>query len=102
MFLNTLRLYDEEECKSFFTKINSKEYQESLKTNPIQYIIKIGRAAHASTGIFLLDSQQESELKAKYEQNGKNCGHIKDSLLAQTYLNNPLLVNIDKKIDIRA
>jgi hypothetical protein len=57
---------------------------------------------HASMGVFLLDPQEEKKLKRTYGKYGENCGKAKKSMLAQTYLANPLLVNGDKKIDFRA
>jgi len=101
-FLNTFRLQNEAECKAFFDRINSPEYKELIKTDPLQYIIKIGHGVHASLGVFLLDEKEETTLRKKYGDNGENCGKVQQSLLAQTYLGNPLLVNGRKKLDFRA
>ena len=100
-FLSTYRLHREDECKAFFEKINSPSYRELIKTEPIQYIIKVGHGAHRSQGVFLLDAHEEEKLKGEYGMNGENCGKINQSLLAQTYLGNPLLVDGDRKLDFR-
>lgn len=100
-FPRTYRLANKEECTTFFNIINSEEYRKSLQQEPIQYIIKVGHLVHASMGVFLLDSDEETKLKSLYGPSGENCGNVTKSLLAQTYLKNPLLVNGDRKIDFR-
>ncbi len=81
-------------------KINSKEYKDSLKNEPIQYLIKIGRGSHMGDGVFLLDGGQTKKLNKTYK-NGAKCGEIKDSLIAQKYITNPLLLDMDNKFDFR-
>jgi len=94
------RLYDLEECKAFFRMINSKEYNESLKTEPIQYLIKIGRGSHKGQGVFLLDRAEAAKLNKDYNY-GIKCGKIKRSLIAQSYITNPLLLDMKNKFDFR-
>ncbi len=93
-------LLDKEECKGFFRMINSREYNESLKTEPIQYLIKIGRGSHKGQGVFLLDRSEAAELNRNYGY-GAKCGKIKRSLIAQSYITNPLLLDMNNKFDFR-
>jgi len=94
------RLYIKEECQTFFKEINSAEYQEKLKKEPIQYLIKVGFGSHRAQGVFLLDQAKTKDLKKQY-YNGYACGHIKKSLIAQTYVTNPLLLDFENKFDFR-
>jgi len=100
LFPYTYRLYVKEECETFFELINSKEYKASLKKEAIQYVIKVGHGSHKSQGVFLLDKQKTEELNDDYDV-GDKCGSIGDSLLAQTYITNPLLLNFNNKFDFR-
>jgi len=94
------RLYVKEECKTFFKEINSAEYREKSKNDPIQYLLKVGFGAHRAQGVFLLDKNQSLSLKRLYN-NGKACGVNKRSLIAQTYVTNPLLLDFNNKFDFR-
>lgn len=96
----TYRLVNLNECKAFFKKINSKEYQESLKKEAIQYVIKVGVGAHKSQGVFLLDKKETKKINKEYDF-GRKCGKVKKSLLAQTYISNPLLLDLNNKFDFR-
>lgn len=94
------RLYIEEECRAFFKEINSKNYKKKLTTDPIQYVIKIGYGSHRAQGVFLFDTDKTTELKQEYD-NGKKCGVNNQSLVAQTYVTNPLLLDFNNKFDFR-
>jgi len=94
------RLYIKEECETFFKEINSAEYKKKLETEPIQYLIKIGYGSHRAQGVFLLDDNQTSYVQRQYN-NGELCGDNNRSLIAQTYVTNPLLLDFDNKFDFR-
>ena len=70
------------------------------RTGSIEYLVKIGQGAHKSQGVFLLDDNQTDYINAKY-QNGARCGEDKESLLAQKYIDNPLLLDKNNKFDFR-
>jgi hypothetical protein len=99
-FPYSYRLYIEEECHAFFNKINSAEYIEKLKVEPIQYVMKVGFGAHRAMGVFLLD-KNETELRKEEYGNGELCGVLNQSLIAQTYITNPLLLDLNNKFDFR-
>jgi len=85
----------------FFEEINSKEFAEKAKTNPIQYIIKLGYGAHRASGVFLLDDEEMVLLKSAYGAKGQKCGKIKRSLVAQKYVQNALTLDKNNKFDFR-
>ena len=89
-----------EECQTFFKELNSAEYRQKTKNEPIQYLLKIGFGSHRAQGVFLLDKVQTPSLKRIYN-NGKACGVNKRSLIAQTYVTNPLLLDHNNKFDFR-
>jgi len=93
-------LYDEGECKAFFKEINSNSYIKKLKTDPIQYVIKVGYGSHRALGVFLFDQEQTASLKEQYD-NGRKCGYENKSLVAQTYITNPLVLDYNNKFDFR-
>lgn len=95
-----MSLLDKEECKIFFRELNSQEYKASLTKEPLQYLIKIGQGFHKSKGVFLLDDYEINYLNLKYN-NGLACGTVSDSLLAQRYITNPLLLDLNNKFDFR-
>jgi len=72
----------------------------SIKTEPIQYIIKVGHGSHSANGVFILDSTETDLLNSKYDF-GRKCGNETQSLVAQTYITNPLLLDFDNKFDFR-
>jgi len=94
------RFYNKDECVEFFDLINSDAYKESLKEEPMQFVIKIGFGAHRAKGVFLLDDNQTETLNTEYDY-GKKCGTIKKSLVAQKYIANPLLLDLENKFDFR-
>jgi len=100
LFPQTYRLYNEQECQSFFNFINSNSYKESLGEQPIQYMLKIGHGSHKGDGVDLLDTQRTEQLQMEYN-NGENCGKISAPLLAQNYIANPLLLDRNNKFDFR-
>jgi len=66
----------------------------------MQFVIKIGFGAHRAKGVFLLDENQTESLNTEYDF-GKKCGTIKKSLVAQKYIANPLLLDLNNKFDFR-
>jgi len=94
------RLYIKGECEKFFEKINSNAYKKSLIKEPIQYLVKLGYGAHRANGVFLLDKNYTVYMNELYD-NGDKCGKSTDSVIAQTYITNPLLLDKDNKFDFR-
>jgi len=94
------RLYIEEECLAFFDEITSQKYIDSLAVEPIQYLVKLGYGAHRAKGVFLLDDEYTKNITRLYE-NGERCGKYNKSLIAQTYVTNPLLLDKNNKFDFR-
>ena len=89
-----------DECEAFFNEINSIQYQEKLQKEPIQYLIKLGYGAHRAMGVFLFDENETENMKSLYD-NGKRCGVENKSRIAQTYIPNPLLLDLQNKFDFR-
>jgi len=94
------RLNNYAECKQFFSEVESKEFQDRKAAEPLQYIIKVGYGAHRAAGLALFDEKQEELLRDKYAD-GAMCGTIKQSLVAQKYISNPLLLDKKNKFDFR-
>jgi len=94
------RLYMEEECLAFFDHINSQEYIKSLEKEPIQFVIKLGYGAHRAKGVFIFD-KNETEYWREFYDNGNKCGLENKSIIAQTYITNPLLLDRENKFDFR-
>jgi len=94
------RLYIQEECLAFFDHINSQEYINSLAKEPIQFVIKLGYGAHRAKGVFIFD-RNETEYWREFYDNGNKCGAENKSIIAQTYITNPLLLDRDNKFDFR-
>jgi len=80
--------------------INSQQYKKSLEKEPIQYLIKVGHGAHKSQGVYLLDNDKSASLKKQFK-NGAACGTTKNILIAQKYITNPLLLDMNNKFDMR-
>jgi len=80
--------------------INSPEYKESLIYEPIQYLLKIGFGSHKSQGVFLMDGNLATFANSHYNY-GAMCGTENHSLIAQAYVNNPLLLDRNNKFDFR-
>jgi len=99
-FPYSYRLYIEEECNAFFNHINSEEYIKSLEKEPIQFVIKLGYGAHRAKGVFIFDKNETEHWKGFYD-NGNRCGLENKSLIAQTYITNPLLLDKNNKFDFR-
>jgi hypothetical protein len=99
-FPYSYRLYIEKECRAFFDEINSEAYITRLEQEPIQYVMKVGFGAHRAMGVFLLD-HNETQLRKEEYANGDLCGALNQSLIAQTYITNPLLLDLNNKFDFR-
>jgi len=99
-FPETYRLFDEEECKEFFEVLESEAYKEALKREPIQYLIKIGHGAHKAQGVFLLDKNETISINKDFAK-GKKCGKVNKPLIAQKYINNPMLLDNNNKFHLR-
>jgi len=99
-FPYSYRLYMEDECKAFFKHINSQKYIKSLEKEPIQFVIKLGYGAHRAKGVFIFD-KNETELWREFYDDGNKCGMENKSIIAQTYITNPLLLDKNNKFDFR-
>ncbi|CAD8188739.1 unnamed protein product [Paramecium pentaurelia] len=95
----TYRLFNENECLQFFTYINSQQYEDKIKTDGPQFIIKMGKEVHRGRGINMLFSQEKEELNKKFDK-GELCGSVKTFKVAQQYIGNPLLYK-GHKIEFR-
>jgi hypothetical protein len=95
----TFRLHIAEECKEFFKIINSEEYKKAQEQFPLQYLLKEGHGEHSSKGIYFFDKNKTEEVMTLY-QNGSKCGTETWEILAQKYINNPLLFG-KRKFDIK-
>jgi len=91
---------DKYECQLFFKIVTSEKYRQSLKREPIQYLLKIGVGSHKASGVTILDGDETGHLIEKYDA-GRNCGKIFESYVAQTYITNPLLLDKNNKFDFR-
>jgi hypothetical protein len=100
LFPKSYRLYVKEECQEFFKIINSNEYKQRSVNEPIQYLIKVGHDSHRSDGVFLMDQENWKDMNRAY-WNGIKCGDRNKSLIAQTYVSNPLLLDMNNKFDFR-
>lgn len=100
IFPRSYRLHHKEECHAFFELINSQKYKQSLKAEPVQYLIKAGFGVHKSQGVFLLDDERANSLNDEYDF-GSLCGKKTKSFLAQKYITNPLLLDRENKFDFR-
>jgi len=100
VFPSTYRFANPDECRQFFKIINSKEYNKTAKTEPVQYLIKVGMGSHKAAGVFIFDEKKQEEIVAKL-QNGELCDNHTSSLMAQKYIANPLLLDLNNKFDIR-
>jgi hypothetical protein len=99
-FPYSYRLYMENECKAFFEHINSDAYLASLEKEPIQFVIKLGYGAHRAKGVFIFD-KNETEIWREFYDDGNKCGAENKSIIAQTYITNPLLLDKNNKFDFR-
>jgi tubulin polyglutamylase TTLL1 len=101
MFFPAAYRFDiKEECQEFFGIINKEGWGAIRETEPLPYIIKIGHSAHRASGLFLFNQTEEDWVRETYE-NGKKCGEVPNSLLAQKYVSNPLLLDKENKFDFR-
>jgi hypothetical protein len=98
-YLSGYRLYEAQECQDFFRYIQGAEYAALKKASPYQFIIKIGYGVHRGDGVYLFHGKFEDDIKADYD-NGRLCGTIQDNVVAQTYVDNPLLFK-GHKFDFR-
>lgn len=98
-FLSGFRLYNEQECRDFFKIINTNEYFAKKVKSPFQFIIKIGHGVHRGAGVYLFNGTFEDEIKILYG-NGDKCGQLAENILAQTYVDNPVLFK-KHKFDFR-
>jgi len=99
-FPKSYRLSRQEECDTFFNILKSKRHQRSLRTDPIQYIVKVGHGSHSAEGVYLLDKDVTSWLMSEFKS-GTKCGKIDTTLIAQAYVSNPLLLDMNNKFDFR-
>jgi len=98
-FPETWVLQNVTQCKEFFDKFNGQEYQQAKEERKIVYISKIGAGSHRAEGVQPVDEQEEQRLRKLY-QNGSLCGRVKNNLIVQHYIANPLLLH-GHKFDFR-
>ena len=99
-FLDGYRLHIQNECKAFFKVLKSSEYNlKKRQLSPIQFIIKVGYGVHRGAGVQLLNELLEKEIIAQYED-GAKCGVITDNVVAQKYIDDPILYE-GHKFDFR-
>jgi len=91
-------MYYKAECQAFFQKFNSPEYEKLRQERRIVYMKKLP-ASHRGQGVIPLNMKEEKKLRARYD-NGKKCGEIRDYVIMQHYIHNPLLLN-GNKFDFR-
>lgn len=84
----TFDLSETAQCTNFMQKLTKENSSE------LNWIIKVSRYSHNGEGITLLDS------KAAKKFSLKTCP-FKNKIIAQRYINNPLLIN-KRKFDFRA
>ncbi|KAL4440781.1 hypothetical protein ABPG74_013762 [Tetrahymena malaccensis] len=90
----TYNLNNVEECKKFFSYVESEAYQKKYKEEGFQFISKLGANVHQGRGIQVVTPAITEALQKKY-QKGQLCGSIgeQNPELVQQYINNPLLLN---------
>ena len=84
----------------FFEELKSEEYAQQKKQSPLNYILKLGYGAHRAAGVFLFDEAEEKKTREDYKD-GASCGKVENAMLAQKYIDNPLLLDKDNKFDFR-
>ena len=98
-FLQSYLLDEIEQCKDFFEYIQSQDYRDKKQNEGVVFIRKTGIGSHKGEGVYIVDADEEKELKEIYEL-GKQCGEIRNSYIIQRYINEPLLI-LGHKFDIR-
>jgi len=98
-FPETWVLTNETQCRAFFNKFNSPEYQAEKAQKTIVYIRKVGSGSHQAAGVQPVNDKEEAELRKHYK-NGALCGQVELNYIIQTYVYNPLLLN-GHKFDFR-
>jgi len=63
-------------------------------------LIKIGTGSHKAEGVYLFDEKKTGEVVSQFK-NGELCGIQDSTLMAQKYIGNPLLLDMNNKFDIR-
>jgi len=99
-FPMAFRLNIEEECLEFFKYIDSDEYEQAKPKEPLQFIMKVGHSAHRASGLELFNEKEEKRTR-EYYANGGKCGKHSESMVAQYYISNPLLLDKQNKFDFR-
>jgi len=80
------------QCKEFFSNLNSTEYLSVRTPNQIIYI-KTGSLDEFSKNFFILDVEEDDQIRTVF-QNGENCGKIDTNYVIQSYNSDPLLVDM--------
>ena len=97
-FPETWCLAKKNECLEFFRRFNSEEYKQLQQERRIVYIKKIA-GLHKGEGVMPVTPEEEVLVREQYK-NGSECGKIKDNVLMQHYVYNPLLLS-GRKFDFR-
>ena len=63
-------------------------------------MMKLATGEHKGNGVDILDQNLTKQLNRKFKS-GKLCGQLDQKILIQTYIINPLLLNLHNKFDFR-
>jgi len=99
-FPKTYILYQENDCKEFFSIINSPEYKQLKKEKNIVYIRKVGTGSHKGEGVQPVDDEEEAALRTRYG-NGALCGTVWKNYIVQHFVDKPMLIE-GRKFDFRS
>jgi hypothetical protein len=91
----TMRLYVEKECKSFFELIKTKKFKKDMKTK-ILFVFQNVESYREET----LDFIELQKLKKIYKE-GSLCGRLKNKYIIQEYIRNPIKYKNGRKFVIR-
>lgn len=103
----TYILTKKDQCKAFFSFINSEKYAKKKEQYHIVFMEKLasGEEAHSANGVQPFTQERETRLRTLYDE-GKLCGspQIKTSneynIIMQSYISNPQLLE-GHKFDMR-
>ena len=95
----TFLIHNKTQCIQFFDYLNSRKYALEQERESIVFIKKTLTGAHRGRGVSVLDQEEEGKLRDMFK-NGELCGTIKDRILMQRYISNPMKLE-GHKFDFR-